>query len=304
MEEKRTEELQQPADGACEVEATPVQAEVEQVAADVPAQTPAEGGDTEGAAPTEDASAEENAERAEAEHALPEAEPAPIADWGFGGTVDESPKKGSGQKQFFTMFGAIFGICLVLLCLTLILGDGFQIVRNITKDHYVYVREDDGTSGLLTAQEAADKVRKSTVTISVTSATGSGIGSGFVYSADGYICTNYHVIEGGETIQVILPDGKAVDAVVKGYNVEADVAVLKIEAEGLIAADIGSSDDMLVGDRVVAVGTPAKLDYAGTATFGTVSALNRLVQITDGSTGSVSKKMRLIQTDTSVNPGN
>ena len=103
---------------------------------------------------------------------------------------------------------------------------------------------------------------------------------------------------------MILPDGNAVDAVVKGYDVAADVAVLKIEAEGLVAAEIGSSDDLLVGDRVVAIGTPAKLDYAGTATFGTVSALNRLVQIPDSSTGSVSKKMRLIQTDTSVNPGN
>lgn len=308
MEEKRTEEWGAPAADVNEpVEAPVTEAES---AAPVPTESVAEHGDADATAPQEAEAPEEGAAETSLEEGAveqaeePAADPAPTVDWSFGGAVNESPKRGGGQKQFFIMFGVIFGICLALLCLTLLIGDGFQIVRNITKDHYVYVREDDGTSGLLTPQEAADKVKRSTVTVSVTSATGSGIGSGFVYSADGYICTNYHVIESGGTIQVILPDGKAVDAVVKGYNKEADVAVLKIEAEGLVPAEIGSSDDLLVGERVVAVGTPAKLDYAGTSTFGTVSALNRLVQITDSATGSVSKKMRLIQTDTSVNPGN
>lgn len=231
---------------------------------------------------------------------------APAVEWRFGeGAVEEKSKKGSGQKQFFILFGVVFGICLLLLILTMFLGNGgIQLVRNITKERIVYVRNDDGSSGLLTPQEAADKIKRSTVTVSVTTAAGSGIGSGFVYSADGYICTNNHVVQDAVSVQVILPDGKAVDALVKGYDEAADIAVLKIEAEGLVPVEFGSSEDLLVGDEVVAVGTPAKLDYAGTATFGTVSATNRLVIMSDSSTGSVSKKMTLIQTDTSVNPGN
>lgn len=226
-------------------------------------------------------------------------------DWTFGGSVSVKKEKTSGQKQFFLMFGVIFGICLLLLALTMFLGNGgIQLVRNITKERIIYVRNDDGSSGLLTPQEAADKVGKSTVTVSVTTKLGSGIGSGFIYSADGYVCTNYHVIQSAETVQVILADGKAYDAVVRGYNEDADIAVLKIDAKGLVPAELGISEDLLVGDAVVAVGTPAKLDYAGTSTFGTVSATNRLVAMTDSNTGSIVKKMTLIQTDTSVNPGN
>ncbi len=294
------------------IEESPLQEEP----ASVEESAPAEALSAQAAAAPADGQ-ENAAEQAEEAEATDEQEPAsseepqapvqaPAVAWQFGESVSEAKdKKGNGQKQFFIMFGVIFGICLALLLLTLFLGNGgIQLVRNITKERIVYVRNDDGSSGLLTPQEAADKIKRSTVSISVTSPLGSGVGSGFVYSADGYICTNYHVVQDADTVQVILPDGKAVNALVKGYNEAADVAVLKIEAEGLVPVEFGSSEDLLVGDEVVAVGTPAKLDYAGTATFGTVSATNRLVTISDVSTGVVSKKMTLIQTDTSVNPGN
>lgn len=247
-----------------------------------------------------------NEQEAVQSEGAPASAQAPAVEWQFGESVPEAKnKKGTGQKQFFVMFGVIFGICLALLLLTLFLGNGgIQLVRNITKERIVYVRNDDGSSGLLTPQEAADKIKRSTVSVSVTSPLGSGVGSGFVYSADGYICTNYHVVQNADTVQVILPNGNAVNALVKGYDEEADVAILKIEAEGLVPVEFGSSENLLVGDEVVAVGTPAKLSYAGTATFGTVSATNRLVTMSDVSTGVVSKKMTLIQTDTSVNPGN
>ncbi len=241
----------------------------------------------------------------------PSEQPSEPLAWGFGDQnavlqiePKKEKKKKTGQIAFFTVFGAIFGICVLLLCLTLWLGDeGFEIIRNIRSERVVYVREDDGTSGLLTPNEAAHKVAASTVTVLVTTELGSGNGSGFVYSADGYIITNHHVIEGATSVQVVLSTGKAYDATVKGYNEAADIAVLKIDAENLVPATLGSSADLLVGDDVLVVGTPAKLDYAGTATFGKVSATNRLVALTD-TAGTVVKKMTLIQTDTSVNPGN
>ncbi|MBQ8716325.1 MAG: trypsin-like peptidase domain-containing protein [Clostridia bacterium] len=247
---------------------------------------------------------------AEPQEQPPEQHAEPLV-WGFGDQnavlqlqPKEEKKKKTGQIAFFTVFGAIFGICVLLLFLTLWLGDeGFEIIRNIRSERVIYVREDDGTSGLLTPNEAAQKVGDYTVTILVTTALGSGNGSGFIYSADGHIVTNYHVIEGATSVQVVLSTGKAYDATVKGYNEAADIAVLKIDAENLVPAALGSSADLLVGDDVLVVGTPAKLDYAGTTTFGKVSATNRLVALTDAS-GTVVKKMTLIQTDTSVNPGN
>ncbi|MBE6702042.1 MAG: PDZ domain-containing protein [Ruminococcaceae bacterium] len=224
--------------------------------------------------------------------------------WDFGGQTGEGAQTKGKRINFFAVFGMAFGVCMLLFVLVLFLGDGkFEIIRNVLRERIVYVRQDDGTSGLLTPNEAADKVKQSAVSIVATTDTGSSIGSGFVYSADGYIITNYHVIEKANTVQVILPDGLACDATVRGYNIAADVAVLKIEASDLVPAAIGQSADLLVGDAVVAIGTPAKLDYAATATFGTVSATRRLVSISNDS-GTVSKKMTLIQTDTSVNPGN
>lgn len=228
---------------------------------------------------------------------------APITDWGFGGT---SAKKTGGMRAFFAVFGGVFGICVLLLIATLFLGgDGFQIIKTLHSERVIYVREDDGTSGLLTPNEAADVIKKSTVTVAVRTPNGNGVGSGFVYDNNGHICTNYHVIDGAveDGIQVILPNGTTVNATVVGYDEIADLAVLKVEADGLVPVTLGSSADLLVGDAVVAVGTPANIDFAGTATFGNVSATKRLLALTKED-GSVYRKITVIQTDTSVNPGN
>ncbi len=214
-------------------------------------------------------------------------------------------KRQGGHGMFFAVFGGVVAVCVLLLIGTLFLGEeGIRIIKTLYNERTIYVREDDGSSGLLTPNEAADTVRSSTVTVSVKTKSGStGIGSGFVYDDKGHICTNYHVIEDFETIQVILPDGTARDAVVKGYDVIADLAVLTVDAAGLVPAKLGVSAELLVGDAVVAVGTPSSLDLAGTATFGNVSATNRLLALTD-SEGTVYRKISVIQTDASVNPGN
>lgn len=131
-------------------------------------------------------------------------------------------------------------------------------------------------------------------------------GSGFIYSADGYIVTNHHVIEDAKKVRVILYDNKEFEAEVVGSDSLSDIAVLKItpdEETKLIPMEIGNSDELVVGEGVVAIGCPAGVDFIGTVTDGIVSAINRNVELTD-SYGSVQKTMTLIQTNATINHGN
>lgn len=122
-------------------------------------------------------------------------------------------------------------------------------------------------------------------------------GSGFVISEDGYIITNYHVIEGASNIMVSFIDGKSYDGKLVGGDPENDLAVLKIDATGLTPVVVGSSDALVVGDQVFAIGNPlGELTYS--LTGGYVSALNRNVTMSDG------RRMNYIQTDTAINSGN
>ena len=131
-------------------------------------------------------------------------------------------------------------------------------------------------------------------------------GSGFIISEDGYILTNYHVIEdavsGGYDVQVLLHDGTSYIATVIGYEPDNDVAVLKIDAAGLSAAVIGDSNSMLVGEKVYAVGNPlGELEY--TMTDGMVSALDREISSTDSKTGQT-KTINMFQISAAINSGN
>ncbi|HWS41645.1 MAG TPA: trypsin-like peptidase domain-containing protein, partial [Pseudoflavonifractor sp.] len=122
-------------------------------------------------------------------------------------------------------------------------------------------------------------------------------GSGFVITADGYIVTNYHVIDGASNIEVSFMDGKSYVGTLVGGDEENDIAVLKIDATGLTPVVIGSSDDLVVGDQVFAIGNPlGELTYS--LTGGYVSALNRSVTMDNG------RRMNYIQTDTAINSGN
>ncbi len=127
--------------------------------------------------------------------------------------------------------------------------------------------------------------------------TSAASGSGFIISDDGYILTNYHVIEGSSSITVTMFDGESFEAALIGYDASNDIAVLKIEAEGLIPVILGDSDNLNVGDNVVAIGNPlGELTFSLTA--GYVSAKDR--QVTISGTGT----MNLIQTDCAINSGN
>ncbi len=143
-------------------------------------------------------------------------------------------------------------------------------------------------------------------TVSVTYGMGGGysIGSGFVIDAkNGYIATNHHVIEDAADIKVVFYDGKEYKAELIGSDSVTDLAVLKIEAEGLVEVELGDSNAITVGENVVAIGTPYDITLAGTMTTGIISGVKRNVDITNDA-GKVIKTMTLIQTDCSINPGN
>ena len=126
---------------------------------------------------------------------------------------------------------------------------------------------------------------------------GSSAGSGFILSEDGYVITNYHVVEGATAIDVITHDGAEYPATLVGYDESNDLAVLDVEAENLPTAPLGSSTDLVIGDMVVAIGNPLG-ELASTQTVGYVSGIDREVS-TDGLT-----TISMIQTDAAINPGN
>lgn len=223
--------------------------------------------------------------------------------WDFGGV---QPREHSKEKKaFFGVFGAVLAVCLALLIGLSILGqNGIQIVKTVEILRTVYTKADDGSGDLLTPQEAADVVARSTVTVMVTTATGTANGSGFVYDDQGHICTNHHVIQDAKRVQIMLADGTALDAEVLGYEASSDLAVLKADPAKLTPATMGVSAELLVGDDVVVVGTPLGIELWGTTTFGKISFVDRWLPIDDNGDGVYEKKIRVIQTDTPVNPGN
>ena len=129
------------------------------------------------------------------------------------------------------------------------------------------------------------------------STTSAASGSGIVLTDNGYILTNYHVIEDSQSVTVSTYDGASYDASVVGFDQSNDIAVLKVDAEGLSPAVLGKSGDLSVGDQVVAIGNPLG-ELTFTMTQGIVSALDRDVTLSSGSS------MKLIQTDCAINSGN
>ena len=124
-------------------------------------------------------------------------------------------------------------------------------------------------------------------------------GSGIIATSDGYIITNAHVVEDAASLKVVLYDGTTYSATIVGSDSITDLALIKIDATGLTAAEFGSSDDLEVADTVMAIGNPGGIEFSSSVTVGYVSALNR--EITNSDTGYT---MKCIQTDAAINPGN
>jgi putative serine protease PepD len=152
--------------------------------------------------------------------------------------------------------------------------------------------------------DIAQRVLPSVVSISARGARGGGTGTGFVIDSTGFILTNNHVIADaavdGGSIEVQLNDGTTLDATIIGRDSAYDLAVLKVDRTGLTALTFGDSDQVAVGDAVIAIGSP--LGLSGTVTLGIVSAKDRAV--TAGEDAGDNSYINAIQTDAAINPGN
>ena len=149
----------------------------------------------------------------------------------------------------------------------------------------------------LSFQEIYKKVIPSIVSIEVYGTRSLGTGTGVIMTDDGYIVTNHHIVDNYSEGYVVLSDGSEYEARLVGSDAESDLAVLKIDAQGLTPAEFGTSDQIQVGDTVLAIGNPLGSELFGTMTEGIVSAINRDVNV-DG------YDMSLIQTTAALNPGN
>ena len=179
---------------------------------------------------------------------------------------------------------------------------GSSKTASVSKNGY---KLEDATGSKMTVQEITNKTKDSVVEIKTESVSADawmqqyvteGAGSGVVMTADGYIMTNNHVIDGASKITVTTSDDKEYEAKLVGTDSITDIAVLKISAKNLTPATYGNSDQLAVGDMAVAIGNPLG-ELGGTVSAGIISALDRELAI-DG------KTMTLLQTDASINPGN
>lgn len=154
--------------------------------------------------------------------------------------------------------------------------------------------------GLLTPAGIYKKCAPSVVGVVSYSSSTTAQGSGIILSENGYIITNAHVVSGGEQYEVVLQNGDSYDATLIGADNQSDLALLKMQKppEGLVAATFGNSDELEVGEMVVAIGNPGGLALASTQTVGYISAVKRTITTELGYT------MVCIQADAAINPGN
>ena len=228
------------------------------------------------------------------------------------------------RRKKWTWFLGL-GALIAAVCLSILLLDRLLDQRPLLQAPFPYIGEDwqyedtgqqstdppdipraDTGSGVTVSLlpvhgEALDyagiyeRTAASAVSIESKHADGYSSGTGVVLTQDGYLITNAHVVAGAQSVRVILHDNRALPASLVGFDAVEDLAVLKVEAEGLIPAEFGDSNALRIGEPVAALGD--SLGYRATFTDGIVSALDREVQVDD-------TKMTLIQTSAAINYGN
>lgn len=235
----------------------------------------------------------------------------------------EKKKKGKGVKVFAGIMGTVLGVAVLCFAAfgiySLVMpqqnvvvspqsqsqDEGDTILNGNVPELQTNSKPSDNTvsnDGTLTTAQINEKVAPSVVGIVQYQSNyfePTGEGSGIILSEDGYIATNAHVIEDADTLEVVLSDGTTYKGTVVGYDSKTDLAVVKIDATGLIPAELGVSSELKVGEKAIAIGNPGGLTYAGSVSEGIISGLNRSLRAsTDGYT------MNFIQTDAAINPGN
>lgn len=243
------------------------------------------------------------------------------------GNVGYKPKNNTGLKVFAVVMTIVFLLTAAAFTGFIIfsrqqnnnngyLADGGSSTSSdeardgpqLSLDNRPAPDEEEYTDGVLSTEEIAAKVRPSVVGIQTYRTEYPmqvyGTGSGIIMSSDGYIVTNAHVVSGATGgILVILDNDEEYEAEVVGIDEKTDVAVIKIDATNLTAAEFGNSDELVVGERIVAIGNPTGMNLAGSVTQGIVSGLKRLITVTNEETGEAIE-MEAIQVDAAINPGN
>ncbi len=240
-------------------------------------------------------------------------------------------KIGAGHLILVAILSSILGACFMFAAVTFV-GPVIQPTINewlgVTEQASVPAYENtykkiEITQSSSPIEAIAEKVSPSIVGIKINvkartdnfffsfGRDGIGYGSGIIMREDGYILTNNHVIEGalegntnklteGSTIEVILPGDmeKSYPAKIVGRDDNTDIAVIKIDVNNLVAAELGDSDKVKVGELAVAIGNPGGLEYMGSVTAGIISGIDRTLELSNG------YDFKLIQTDAAINPGN
>lgn len=224
--------------------------------------------------------------------------------------ISSKPKKKKGKGTF-----KVIALALIAGLIGGAIGSGsvYYLTKDNTQGNKVITANPQTfstDSEALTASEAFEKVAPAVVIVSVSGVIDysgiipqetEGIGSGFIINEEGYILTNYHVIEGAKEVTVTLSDGNEAKAKVVNYDANRDVAMLKISDDTVkvpAVAELGDSDALKPGEQVIAIGTPLSKEFNQTVTSGIVSAVNRTVETSSG------QQVNLIQTDAAINPGN
>ena len=202
-----------------------------------------------------------------------------------------------GILLYAVIMTGVFLVSFGLLIAVLVANGGNSSQGGLLRPGISDPADDEAVAGV-------EQAKHSVVVIRVQTPQGSGTGTGIIMTSDGYIATNHHVIEDATEIKVTFYDGAVMQAELIGSSEMDDLAVIKVKATGLPAATFGDSDQCYVGQTVYAIGTPASPEFGWTTTKGIISYKNREVKMYDETDGTLLKKLRLLQTDTTVNPGN
>lgn len=251
---------------------------------------------------------EENKTPAEVEPETPVEAPAAVEEipeekpiWSYAAQIEADKKAAKrrgarGALVYAIIMTCLFAVCFAILAVLLVTGDNDKEAEGrdeVTDRPPVQITDSSNLPDLV------DSVKDGVVTVY----TDLGFGTGFVYTNDGYIITNFHVIDGVKKITVICTDGRELEAELIDGDELSDVAVIKVDNLGIPKLAVGDSDALRVGEDVIAIGTPNDTEYAGTVTKGIISGVKRKVRVYEDE-GYLSKTMEMIQTDTTLNHGN
>jgi serine protease Do len=228
-------------------------------------------------------------------------EQAPVYRWTYADQVAHeaavsTSKHRKGMLIYAAIMTGVFLVSFALLMAVLLTGNRGSGGSGIVLRPGITAEDDEAVAGV-------EQAKHSVVVIETKTATGGGVGTGIIMTEDGYIATNHHVVDKAVSIKVTFYNGTTMQAELIGSSEMDDLAVIKVRTSGLTAAKFADMENCFVGQTVYAIGTPSSADFGWSTTKGIISYKNREVKMYDED-GTLKKKLRLIQTDANVNPGN